>query len=563
MPFAKARPTRVPPQAAVSRTHKYGIFPASVKGLDTSTPLMAQDPETALLLDNVFVRRYGSELRPGSTRHVTNLGGLATPQEVVSLMAYQPPRGPGSTFLPKLFAACTDGNIYDVTSNQNEAFVPPVSVSIPGQLQPGQFSWTNFSTAATNFLCICAVGGGYWTYDHTGGWVKRAIFVNPPGGGAAIDISNEMDFVMSWKNRLWFIRNNTSDAYYLAVNAIQALAPSPAGEFDFGPLLVHGGELKAMASWTVDGGDGIDDRLVLVGGGGDVLIYDGTDPTSAATFRIIGRWFVGKPPFGRRFLSKYAGDLAMVTEKGIEYMSRILQAKGELDPETQPKDTARIFNEVIGRDVRNTRLQRFWRYIALPSEEAVILITPHNKPKSGYQYVFNELSQAWSRHVGMGMSCAEEFDGELYYGTLEGTVIKAFNGTTDDQLSDGTPGRTVVADLQTAYVAPEDDPMSLKTPQLVMPMFTGNTPPVVKLQINTEWNFKPVPGSPPYVDKDTALWDQAKWDQAVWGGKDNTYLAWVGVEGLGTHASLRMSFIGSPRTVFTGWKYVYTSGGIM
>lgn len=554
MPLVNTKPRRVSPSASQSRTHRFNIHPAPVKGLDTSTPLMAQDPQTALILDNCFVRRYGSELRPGSLRWVTNLGGLGTPSEVVSLMAYNPPRGPGSTFFPKLFAACVDGNIYDVTANQNEAFVPPISVTIPGQIVPGEFSWTNFSTLATNYLCICAAGGGYWTYDTVGGWINRTAAITGPGALAA----PMFDFVWAWKNRLWFLQLNTADAWFLGTNAIIG----NASNFDFGPLLTHGGELKAAASWTLDSGDGIDDKVVFIGGGGDVLVYEGTDPTSATTFRIVGKWYVGRPPYGRRFMSKYGGDLTMVTEKGVEYMSRVLQARGELDPETQPKETARIFNEVIGRDVRNTRLQRFWRFIALPSEEATILLTPHNKIKTGYQYVFNDLAQGWSRHVGMGMSCAEEFDGDLYYGTLDGTVLKAFHGTTDDQLSDGTPGRTVTGDIQTAYVD-GGDPMNLKRPQLVMPMFTAPGPPVVKLQINTEWNFKPVSGSPPYTTRDTALWDQALWDQAVWGGADNTFLVWVGVEGLGTHSSLRMSFIGPPRTTFTGWKYVYETGGIM
>jgi hypothetical protein len=364
---------------------------------------------------------------------------------------------------------------------------------------------------------------------------------------------------MSWKNRLWFIQNNTTDAWFLNTNAITGAASN----FDFGPLFVHGGDLKAMATWTLDSGTGVDDKLVIYSAGGDILIYEGTDPTSAATFRIVGKWYGGRPPSGRRFMSKYGGDLAFISEQGVDYMSRVFQGRGEIDPETQQQDSARRFNEVIGRDVRATRNRNFWQFIWLPSEECAIVTTPHSEIKTGYQYCFSPLPLAWSRHVGMGMTCAEEHEGWLYHGTAVGTVIRAFDGTTDDRLTDGTPGRAVIGDLQTAFVAPADDRASLKRPLLVQPIFLSSGIPSVKLKILTEWTIEAVAGSPSYILPTDSLWDQALWDQATWQAETGTYMAWVGVVGLGSYASLRMSLQAAPRTVFTAWKYVYEPGGIM
>jgi hypothetical protein len=223
----------------------------------------------------------------------------------------------------------------------------------------------------------------------------------------------------------------------------------------------------------------------------------------------------------------------------------------------------RRFNEIIGRDVRSTRNQTFWRLIYVSGEECMMIITPHNTGVAGMQYCYSPLAMGWSRMKGMAMACAEELQGDLYFGTHDGTVCKAFYGLTDDELFDGTPGRTVNCDLQTSFVAPENDKMSLKRSQFIMPMFTGSTPPMVKAQINTEWNVQGVPGSPPYTMNPQALWDQAKWNQAQWGGADNTYQLWLGCEGLGCFASLRMSVQGPPGTLFTSWKYVYEPGGIM
>lgn len=556
MPLQPVKPIyRLPQGAAQTRVNQFTVFPPASGGLDVSRPITNQLPEAAIVLRNLIPRRSGNELRFGSLRWVTNLGGLGTPSPVVSVMAYNPPRGVGSVFQPKLFAACENGNIYDVTDPQNEAFVPPVAVAIPGQINPGQFSWTNFATLATNYLCICAAGAGYWTYDHVGGWVNRTGAITGPGAGAAPNF----DFIMAWKNRLWFIENNTPDAWYLPTNAIAG----NASNFDFGPLFINGGDLTAMATWTVDGGNGIDDKLVLIARGGDCLIYEGTDPSSVTTFRIIGRWYVGRAPFGRRFMSKYGGDLAIVTEKGIEYMSRLLQAKGLLDPEDEMTEPARRFNEVIGKDVRDTRGQRFWRFIQLAAQEGAILITPHNKVSDSKQYFFGALSRAWCDFRGLDMAAAEEYDGDLFYGTLNGTICKAFFGASDDQLSDGTPGRTIVGEIQSSFIAPGDDPISLKRPLLIQPTFQSSAPPQIKAQINTEWSFGSVAGSPPYAPNAQSLWDSALWNQGVWGGRDNVYMAWLGAEGLGSYFSLRMSVVGAPGTLYTGCKVIYEPGGPM
>lgn len=521
-------------------------------GLDMSLPLPEQQPNTAVMLDNFLCRRRGVMLRHGSQRWKTNLGA---PSAVLSLMAYNPPRGTASTFVPRLFAGCDNMNIYEVTSQTDEATVPPVAQAIAGQLAPGRLSYTNFSTPGTNFLVVCAAGAGVWTFDHAGGWINQTAAITGTAGA-----NLQFDFVMAWKNRLWFVQNNTTKAWYLPVNSIAGAAAA----FDFGALFVHGGDLKAMASWTLDAGDGIDDKLVIVGRGGDVLIYEGTDPTAAATFQIKGRWFTGRPPLGRRFLSKYAGDLTMVTELGIEYMSQLVQGRGLLDPMVPGASTpARRFNEEIGLEVRSTRDQVFWQLLAVPSQEGIVLMTPFNTANRCHQFFLGTLAQAWSRLTGWPSTAMEEFEGSLYYGTADGKVNKAFTSDTDDQLSTGVAGSMIKHELQTAFIAPQGDKMHLKRPQLVFVTFQGSRPPEVKLQINTEWSTQPVPGSPPLALITEAQWDVAKWDLGKWGADVNTYGLVVGVEGLGIYFSLRLSVRGAPGTAFNSWSPTYEQGGIM
>lgn len=553
MGLVVAKPTfKAPRLSAQAQNHEFQIFPAPTSGLDASTPFTDQDPRSGIVLENVIVRRFGSELRAGYKRFVSNLGGIGTESPVASLMAYQPPRGAGSVFLSRLFAACENGNIYDASNQSNEATVPAVMQAMPGQTEPGQFSWINFATANTNYLCVVSAGAGYWTFDHTGGWINRNAAMS---GTSSIDF----DFVMAWKNRLWFIKENSTQAWYLPVGSITGALTL----FDFGPLLTHGGELRAMASWTLDGGAGIDDKLVIVSAAGDVLIYGGTDPSSASTFGLIGRWFVGAPPAGRRFMSNYGGDLVLLCESGIEYMSRVLQGRGNLDPDHPTGSPSLRYNEIIGLSVRSTRTQTGWNMVQVPTLESMIVVTPSEQKVSGQQFCYSRLPTAWSTFKGIPAKCGELFDGDFFFGTRYGTVCRGFSADTDDQLTDGTVGVDVTAAVQTAFVSPSENRMQQKIPQLIMPMFQAQQPPSVRARVNSEWRDDDISGSPIFAPDTSSLWDVGLWDQAIWGGALNTYLAWLGVTGLGTYFSLRLQFKGKRGTIFTSWKFIYTLGGVM
>src|SRR3990172_374303 len=103
----------------------------------------------------------------------------------------------GSASLNRLFVACNDGNIYDITSSGIGPWTP--SLATPGMFSPGRFTWANFDTVTQHYLCICGAGMGYATYDGTA-WLIRVEGTN----AGEVDIPGsatlaEMDGVFSWK----------------------------------------------------------------------------------------------------------------------------------------------------------------------------------------------------------------------------------------------------------------------------------------------------------------------------------------------------------------------------
>lgn len=540
----------IPRRSFTTKIHEAHTWPAPIKGLNYMTALSQMDPQSALIASNVLVRNYGLEFRGGWDRWASLIPG-----EVRTLMPYNPPRGLGVSATSKLFACCSDGKIYDVTAQTIETVVPPVSVTIPGQLEPGEFSWVNYATVTNNFLCCCSAGGGYWTFDSTGGWIDRTTAISGPGSAAAIDF----DFVMSWKNRLMFIKNLTCDVYILGVNSIIGASTN----FDFGPLLVHGGDLKAMASWTVDGGDGIDDKLVLAGSQGDLLIYEGTDVTAADKFSIIGRWFVGSVPNGRRFMERYGGDLGIVTQFGFVFMSQLLQQRGMMADE-QARASYKV-NPILADFVRNTLLEQYWEVRYIPSLEALFINSPDGTLRKDRQFVMDVNSKGWSTFDGVPMLTCENFAGALYFGTVDGKVGRAFleTMTTDGKLTTGVLGADIAIEVQTAFI-PNGDPVRIKRLLHAAAVFQGIDKPSVQAQINPDWSFQSTPGSPIFLGPANALWDVAIWDQANWGGGAQiTYRGWFGAQGVGYYGSLYFKATGLPKTYFVNWTLVSEAGGLM
>jgi hypothetical protein len=551
MPFAPLDIRRIPKRTFTTQAHQAFNLPAPVGGLNYLDPITQQSPRDAIRLTNMVPRPYGVELRKGWRVWQNQLSGSAA---VVSLMPYNPARGASGQYLGKLFAALDNGEVWDVTTQG----APTLATTVPNQLEPGEFSYINFATPAGNYLCAVSAGGGYWTYDSINGWVEVLTGTGPgkiefPSGDTTT--TAEFDFIMSWKNRLWFVKNFTTKAYYLPVNQITGTV----SEFDFGPLFVSGGDLKMMASWTVDGGDGIDDRLVISGSEGDLLVYQGTDPDSADKFSLAGRWFVGPVPPGRRYMTEYGGDLQIVSAKGLTSMSELLQFAGSFK---QYVMSAKKVNQVISANVELTSEAHFWEIKYWLREQLIIINQPNSLTITDQQFVMDVNSTGWAEFQGIPMNCCELFEGFLFFGTTDGRVGRAGDGLSDGVAIDGTGGATLEGELQTAWNAAGDSARVKRFIQ-VQPAFIASEAPSVKLQINVDWRFDPVSGSPGFVPEDIARWDLAKWDIAKWYGAQNSYIAWTGCQGIGRFASLRLAVRGAPGTIFTNWLLVAESGGIL
>ena len=130
-----------------------------------------------------------------------------------------------------------------------------------------------------------------------------------------------------YKKRIWGVLKDSLDACFLDSDAVAGAAT----KFPLGSVFQRGGYLVAMATWTLDSGEGPDDYAVFISSKGEVAVYGGIDPTDATDFTLKGIFFTA-PPIGRRCFCKLGADLAVARLRRKESLRSWAQRLGTTVP---------------------------------------------------------------------------------------------------------------------------------------------------------------------------------------------------------------------------------------
>jgi hypothetical protein len=539
-------------KTSAQKSHLVFSAAAPTLGVDSRQALANSDTQTAIAIDNMFARSFGLEMRAGYTQYAT-----LSPANPVTLMTYTNHTADAGT--SRFFVAADDGKVYDITTPTPDNVTPTEVLEVPGQIRSGECYWLNFVTEAGNYLCVVFPGAGYYTYNSTAGWVQHAA------GTAAGQIDGadpkNFGFIYLWKNRIFFVEENTSTAYYLPSQSLTG-AVSP---FDFGTMFPHGGEMAFGGTWTVDSGSGLNDMMVVISSEGDLLLYEGTDPNDISTFSLNGRWYVGHVPDGRRFATPYGADMALVSERGLLLMTDILRGT---DTMPQNEAAARI-NQLLQPDVRASIHTRYWEIKMLTDVNILAINAPQLRLNTGYIWALDMTAFGASKMTNFPFSNMEMFEGQSYAADNAGRVWKLWQGSKDGYIGETTPGagdevfgKDIEAYVQTAFL-PLGEPFRWKRFILVRAGFRSLAAPAARMALNPEWTFAQPLAAPTYVETGQSLWDEDDWNYGIWSGSTQTFKVWVGAQGMGHYASLALRVRGRPKTVFIDWDCVVEAGGIL
>ena len=368
-------------------------LPSPTNNINARDNFTAMDPKDAINLINAFPEANSVDIRRGFTSASLGVDGA-----VQTLLVWR-------STLDKMFGAA-GSKILDVS-------VSPAVAVLTG-FSNAKWQWTNLENAGGQFLV--AVNGADHCQEFDGTtWTVPTI--------TGVDDRTLIN-VTQFKERLWFIQDNTLDLWYLETQAIQGAA----SKFPLGAVFKRGGYLIGLGSFSRDAGEGPDDYFCIATNNGEIAVYQGTDPTSATTWSLVGIFTVGKP-IGRRCMSNLGGDLIIVTQDGVVSMQAALQYGR--DAGAKAMVTSKI-QTLFSEQSRAYFTNWGWQPIVYPRSRYFIVNVPQVQDTTMIQLVMNTVTGSWCRFSNMNAECWGVANDLLYFGATNGIVYQADVGYLDE-----------------------------------------------------------------------------------------------------------------------------------
>ena len=444
-------------------------LPSPIQGLNRRDSLSAMAPMFAVTMDNYIPLDSKVELRPGYSVYYE----FATKKaKVWSLIPYRLPDY-------NRFFATYDGKLYDITSPNDVAQVNDVALTDTycQYVQYKNYLYIMNGMDTPKVFYIDNNGD-----EHISNWDFSAENLN-----AARIIAGAVS-----KEFLWFIEKGTLKVWYTET------AGNISGKllsFDLSQISKFGGELVAVANWTIDGGTGIDDLTAFITSEGEVLVYAGANPNDAESWELKGSYKISKP-IGYRCTMPYQGDIVIICQDGYFPMGKALASANAGDSLVAFSDNIRGL--VIERTSKN-KSKRGWQPILYTKKGYGIFNVPVSEQFE--QHVINVNTGAWCRFTGIRAFCWAIFDDNIYFGSDSG--IYRF----DDGYSDN--GVEIEGEIEQAYN--DMGVPYLKKFSLINPRTASSTPYDLAIYTNVDYRKRDVGYATTVGFSNGTKWNSKKW----------------------------------------------------
>lgn len=461
------------------RTVRFKVYPAPTGGWISNRNLAVpnqygQQPGAAML-ENVFPLATSAVVRRGSQLYST-IGSVA----VQSIFGYI--NGTNK----KLFGANAT-TIYDITTGGS----PTSAVS---SLTSGAWSVVQFETSGGVFLR--GVNGSDTPVVFDGSTWGTTPAITFTDGTTPDQLIN----VWASQNRLWFVKKNTLTAYYLPPASIGGAAVA----IPLGGVFTRGGSLLFGASWSIETLGGLSQHTTFHSTEGEVAVYQGTDPTSATTWSLVGVYRTGRP-LGPKAWIRAGGDIVLATDIGFVPLSQAMQRDySALSPSAVSYPIETAWNDAVAE-----RSSANWNCEVWPTNQMVVVAPPTVSGTTPEMFMANARTGAWAKYTAWDANCLCVWDTRMFFGSQNGAVIEA-NVTGADQ---GVP-------YTATYIPLFDDlksPGSLKIARMVRSVMREGIPVNEKITINADFDLT-MPAVPDAMQvSGVSAWDTGIWGASTWG----------------------------------------------
>uniref|UniRef100_A0A6M3JBY9 Putative structural protein n=1 Tax=viral metagenome TaxID=1070528 RepID=A0A6M3JBY9_9ZZZZ len=486
-----------------------------------------------MVLENWFPTKSSIRARGGSQKYATISTG-----PVLRMWTYK--SGSAEQFL-----ASDETNIFNITTVADPDVAPTAEVT--GQTA-GYYSVAQIGTAGGDYQYIVNGADEALLYDGTTFTPINGVSTPAITGVTTSTFSH----VSLYASRLYFVEKNTMSIWYLPVDSIGGAA----AEFSLAGIFQEGGAVIFCGKWSLDSGDGLDDKFVVVSNQGEVAVYQGLYPGDAAWTKV-GVYKIA-PSMGINAVMTAGGDFLMATEDGIVPISEAVN-----------KDAAALSLASITRNIEPDwrkevalRSAMPWEIMKWPTKNmAVVSLPVVDEGVSAKCYVVNLETGSWTFYTGWETRSLCHYENGGDYGNNTGVIYQMETGASDD----GSP-------YTCTYVGLPDHIKSVgqfKVFHSARGTFQSNI--AFRPKVSGSTNYKVSLPSAPSAAADTtaSLWDVGLWDVATWdaGSVQQVSTKWfsVGRSGYAFMPQLQLTLGNSilPQIELISIDLIYENGGVM
>ena len=461
--------------------------PCPFGGLNTRDAESAMEATDAVNMVNFIPSQGSVTTRKGFTEYATGLTG-----NVETLAEYSA----GGT---RKFLCANSGEINDITV--------PASISNLGSgFTNARWQWVNFNAS------MLLVNGADTPQVFDGSTLSNSTISGP-------SVTNLIG-VNVHKNRIYAWEDDSQSFWFGATNAVGGTFT----EFNLSRVGNFGGNLIAMATWNIDAGDGVDDLALFMMSSGEVIVYQGSDPSDATNWSLVGVYRIGSP-ISVRGIKKVAGDVVIITDQDFVFFSQVFKAGGAILSQSKLSGAA-------VKAVQSYRGNYGWEIELYPQASTgswLLFNIPVATNTIYKQFGINTITGAAFELSNWNARTFGLFNNELFFG--ESTkVMKADDGLDDN-------GNFIPCDVQAAFT-------DLGSPaEKTMNSFRNTIKVDGNVVLNTTISFDYGRSS---VSQDISTaslgtqWDTAQWDSFQWAPESQTRNELIVSSGEGVALGMRI-----------------------
>jgi len=380
------------------------------------------------------------------------------------------------------------------------------------------FTNTNFETGQLSGSMVL-VNGVDTPQIYDGSASTDAVYAGDLAAATPADMNN----INVHKSRMYLWDTASSSFYYGATNAIQGTFT----KFPLNQVSKTGGNLLLMKSISRDGGSGPDDFACFILDTGEVIVYQGSDPGTASSWELVGRYFI-PAPINKRSAVEFAGDVLVLTRQDVVSLADTINASGD-------EGAFLLKSSKLGGAIReafNTYGQNDdWSITLYNNKGWYIVNVPEVDDNTYFQYVFVFSTRAPSLFTGWNATTFGSFNNGIYFGG-NGVVYQGDTGTEDDTSNINCVAQQAFSTLGVSQVKKVNN-------VTITYLFDGTS----TLGANITYDYIEASVQNVSISETTgAEWDTADWDTAEWAGASAARNVKFSVAGTGRALSTTIEF---------------------